>query len=129
MATYPKIPLRLRWWGLLLGMFTLLWLPIEDVTTTYLVVLSVAWCAWLAALAAWRGWLAQKRWRIVWLGGLAGLCIFPVELAFIIFKAGIHAHGFLDFSLYQISRLARLTPLWCMLGGLLGAVISRATKQ
>ena len=129
MAVYAKVPLRLRWWGLLQGGLTLFWLPIEDTTTTYLVILSIAWCAWLGAWAAWRGWLAQKKSRLVWLGALAGLSVFPVELAFILFKAGLHAHGFLDFSIYQISRLARLIPLWCLLGSLLGAVITRSTKQ
>jgi len=119
---YAKTPLILRWWGLFLGGITLFWLPVEDVTTTYLTILSLAWCAWLGVWTYWRGWLTPKKLRMVWLGVFAGLCVFPVEITFILFKAGLHAHGFLDFSIYQIGRLAALIPLWLILGGVSGTL-------
>ena len=35
-ASSKKLPLWLRWWGLLIGVVTLFWLPIEDTTLTLL---------------------------------------------------------------------------------------------
>jgi hypothetical protein len=126
-APSDKSPLYLRWWGLLWGIITFFWLPIEDITITFLVVVALGWCAWLGSWAAWRGLLLHSRRRLVWLGGGAGLLFFPLASAFILFKAGLHAHGFLDFSLFQITRLAWLTPVWVVVGGLVGGVVSRAS--
>jgi len=104
---------------------TFFWIPIEDVNMVWLTAIAVVWAAWLGVWATWRGVLAGWRWRLALLGAGAGLLFFPLAIAFILFKSGLHAHGFLDFSLYQISRLAWMTPVWMVFGGGAGAILTR----
>lgn len=124
MAPSSKPPLYLRWWGLLWGIVTFFWLPVEDVRIIYITVISVVWCFWLGFYAAWRGLLGKWRLRLFWLGIFSGLLFLPVSFMLILFKAGLHGHGFLDFSFYQIGRLALLTPVWAALGGVVGKILS-----
>jgi hypothetical protein len=121
-----KLPLWLRWSGLGTGVLTLAWFPIEDTQTIYLTVLSLLWSAWMAGWLATRprvrGWLVG-RWRFPLLGAGPGLLTAPVALGLVLFKAGIHAHGFLDFSVYQLTGIFARTPIWVILGCVVGIVI------
>jgi hypothetical protein len=49
-----------------------------------------------------------------------GLAAFPTALLLNILKTGLHAHGFLDLSLYQLRWVFLLSPLWIILGGFFG---------
>ena len=39
-------PLGLKWLTIGLGVVTLLWLRVEDITPNYVIGLGAAWCAW-----------------------------------------------------------------------------------
>jgi hypothetical protein len=121
--------LYLRWWGLLWGLVTIFWLPTEDVGSVFLTIISLVWCAWLGSWAAWRRAQAGQRWPPVWLGAGTGLIFFPVSLFFVLFKTGLHAHGFLEFSVYQITRLAWRALALGAIGGILGAFIGRCFPE
>lgn len=129
MAGSSKLPLRLRWSGLALGVLTLAWLPLEDTHTVYLTTLSLLWSAWLAGWLAHRPkvrvWLRSGNWTNSLLGAAAGLFSAPVALSLVIFKAGLHAHGFVDFSLNQLIQLLIRTPIWVLLGAVAGWVAYR----
>ena len=124
MANSKKLPLWLRWWGLLTGAVSIFWLPIEDTTLTMLGLISAGWGIWLA------GWLFQPSWfqltrlngwqRNAIGGGLSGFLLPLAALLLVLVKAGLHGHGFLDFSFYQLGWLLVRTPLWVGLGGLGG---------
>jgi hypothetical protein len=128
-AGSSKLPLWLRWFGLALGALTLAWLPIEDTHTVYLIIFSTLWSAWVAGWLSTRpkvsAWLSSSGWGFVLLGAVAGLVSASVAVGLVVFKAGIHAHGFLDFSNYQLARLLSRTPIWVALGAALGWVVSR----
>lgn len=119
----------LRWWGLAAGGLTLFWLPVEDTTLTWLGLLAAGWGVWLA------GWVAERvgyrvrglsaAWRRVLAGGLAGLLLPLAALLLVLVKAGLHGHGFLDFSFYQLGWLLVRTPLWVALGGLVAWVVGK----
>jgi hypothetical protein len=106
-------------------MVTIFWLPIEDLNIIFLSVMSLVWCLWLAVYAVWRGVLSGRTHRLFWLGVLSGFLFFPISMLFILFKAGLHAHGFLDFSASQIVRLGWLTLVWILLGGGVGAFFKK----
>lgn len=130
MESSKKLPLWLRWWGLINLAVTFVWLPIEDVQFRFITVLSVMWCAWIG------GWLwirFAKRWGTVYrgiaIGGVSGAMFFPAALALAVVKAGIHAHGFLDYSNFELGRLASFTPEMVLAGVILGLICSFLAKK
>jgi len=127
-AGSSKLPLRLRWSGLALGALTLAWLPVEDTHTLYLTIISLLWSAWLAgwlsAQPKVRAWLQSGGWAFALLGAAAGLGSALAAVGLVIIKAGLHAHGFVDFSLFQLTQLLARTPIWAVVGGLAGWVVS-----
>lgn len=120
-----KLPLWLRWWGLLNGAVTLFWLPVEDVLFSFISLLSAAWCLWFG------GWLWVRfgdRWGTVFrgvaVGGVSGAVFFPVVVVLAVFKGGIHAHGFLDYSNFELEKLLSFTPATVLGGMILGGLLS-----
>ncbi len=128
-ANSNKSPLWLRWWGILWAIVTLLWLPIEDIDTTKLVLVAAGWAIWLGIKLANGTFLAAAPWRFVWIGILSGFTILVFVFALVLFKAGMHRHGFLDFSFWQLGRVVRQTPWWVLAGGLAGGMIEIWHKQ
>lgn len=128
MAPSAKPPLALRWVGLFWGIVTFFWLPIEDTNLTLITILTLGWSAWLGVWLAWRGALAGRENRLVWLGGAAGGLSLPLAFIFMLIKAGLHGHGSLDFSWYQIGQLASYTPLWAALGAAVGLGVEHFSK-
>ncbi len=128
MANFRKLPLWLRWWGLLAGALTLFWIPIEDTTLTGLRFVSAAWGIWLAGWSYQRGWLRIKRFDLRWqkalAGGSAGLLMTLSALILVLIKAGLHGHGFLDFSFYQLEQMVYWTPVGVLLGALGGWMLA-----
>jgi hypothetical protein len=115
-SSKPTIPLTLRWAAIVLGVFTFLWLPVEDTTIILLLALSTAWCAWAAALVIQQSGTPRQPRRLLITGALAGLAVTPTALLFIVLKAGVHDHGFLDFTNRQVVLLVKITPAWVGLG-------------
>ena len=107
---------------------TLFWLPIEDTTLTWLGWVSAAWSVWLA------GWLDTRLkvrfsrigevGRSVLAGGLAGLLLPLTALVLVLIKAGLHGHGFLDVSLFQLGQILSRVPWWGLLGCLGGGMLA-----
>jgi hypothetical protein len=50
-------------------------------------------------------------------------------LLLVVLKAGLHGHGFLDFSFYQLGSLLVRTPLWVALGGLGGWMFGKFSRM
>jgi hypothetical protein len=132
-ASSKKLPLWLRWWGLLAGTISLFWFPVEDVTLNFLILVSASWGIWLAGWMYDRGFLKLKSastlWGMVLAGGLAGLMLPVAALVLVLIKAGLHGHGFLDFSFYQLGQILTRTPLWAGLGCLGGGLMSVIHRQ
>jgi hypothetical protein len=120
-SSKPKLPLAFRWAIIGWGLVTFIWLPFEDTTTIFVLLLSVGWCVLLA------GWLRNRFSQEIkltislFIGALGGLLIFPAVLLLTLLKAGLHDHGFLDFNTSQLLGIARSTPIWVIIGMLISA--------
>jgi hypothetical protein len=99
----------------------MIWLPIEDTSTTYVIPLAIGVCAWLAVRAFLRIGL-QLHYHIL-IGALAGLAVAPLAAFLMIFKSGLHAHGFPDFTLEQLWAVLLTSPYWGSAGLILGALV------
>lgn len=120
----------LRWWGLLNLAVTIIWLPKEDIQYTFITMLAMAWCIWFGA---WLWGMFAHRWgdvyRGVAVGGVSGAMFFPVALFLAVFKAGIHDHGFLDYSNFEIGVLLSYAPKMVVVGVILGGIVSFLMKK
>ncbi len=113
---------RWRIAGVILGILILLWLPIEDTHTGFVVVYS----SLIAALAALRFLLpftstsfspSTGRRKLPWIvyplvGLFAGLLVTPLSLALMALKSGLHGHGAPDFTPEQVTAVIWNTPVW-----------------
>lgn len=115
--TQLKLRLGLRWAAISLGVAMIIWLPIEDVNLNAVVSFSVLILVWGASNFL-IGKDSELNVRIFgWTGVLIGVAVGPLAVLLILIKGGLHSHGFLDFSLGQITRLLYTIPLWGI-GGL-----------
>ena len=123
--------------ALILGACILLWLPFEDTHTTWALGFGVAIAAWCAAFVMTKLWArltAQHpqfrplallaRFSLV--GLLAGLAVSPLALFLMVFKTGLHGHGFPDFTFDQLLSVLRRTPVFGLSGLLLSLGIGIA---
>jgi len=125
-----NLPLWLRWSGLGVGALTFFWLPKEDVGTVFVSILAASWSVWIG------GWLWGRfanRWGVVFrgaaIGGVSGAIFFPAALILVVIKAGIHDHGFLDYSNYELETLLAYTS-WMVSGGVVaGILISKLLEK
>jgi hypothetical protein len=120
-------PLWLRWMALPLSALTLLWLPVEDLTSSMPIVIAASWCLWLAARYLLRRNLSRHDSAPATntlTGLITGLMIPLLALLLMILKSGLHAHGFQDFPLVSMRRILAALP-WSGLAGLaLGLVFN-----
>lgn len=83
-------------------------------------VLAACFCG----LAAWRAGQGAFARAPLWagLGGglLAGLGVAPLAAGLMVFKNGLHAHGFPDFPAGEIAAVLGKTPLWGVSGLFVG---------
>lgn len=129
-----KLPLWLRWWGIFNGAVTFFWLPVEDIRYGFITLLAVIWCAWFGS---WLWIRFGNRWgklyRGVAVGGVSGAMFFPAVLILAALKAGIHAHGFLDYSNYELEQLLSYSPAMVtggmIAGGLIGILLEKRGKN
>jgi hypothetical protein len=113
-------PLWLRTAGLVIGASIFIWVPFEDLSLQWVLLLAAAICGWFAIRIllnhSTRNWLTVVRHSLV--GGLAGLLVAPVAFLLIILKNGLHAHQSPDFTVDQIQALLNLVP-YLSISGLL----------
>lgn len=96
----------------------LIWLPMEDVDAVWALLLGGTGCLWMATNVKMRA----KRLGLTWLGALSGLATPLAAGLLMLFKTGLHAHGFSDFSGPQLWGVLRLTPYLGMAGLAAGAI-------
>jgi hypothetical protein len=143
-AVSPRAAARLRVTALFLGACILLWLPFEDTRITWPLGFGIAitaWCAvflvnrYLASITAKhpqvRPLALLARFSLV--GLLAGLAVSPLTLFLMVFKTGLHGHGFPDFTFDQLLSVLRRTPVFGLSGLLLslgiGIILLYATNK
>ncbi len=117
-----RLKRRLRFGAFASGAIFFLWLPFEDTSLTWLLALSLAVSTLLATsilltrkAAAWSGYCLA--------GCLGGLAVTPIALLLMTLKTSLHAHLSPDFSIEQISLLLMTTPVWILVGALVGCGI------
>jgi hypothetical protein len=117
-----KTPAWLRISALLLGVWLLLWLPIEDQNEILVLLSAAAVNAWLALRYLARRSIPFGKGLLMptLLGLLAGLLVTPTALFLMAFKTGIHGHGSPDFTGEQILAVIYGTPIWGVAGLLVG---------
>ena len=131
-------PLGWRLSLILVSILILIWLPIEDNSTT-LVFLLAAWLSFLLGLA-FKNTLVQRRpadeadspsgatgyvsRRYLQAGTAAGLAMTPIALLLMALKTGIHGHGTPDYTAEQIAGVLKLTPLWFLAGLSVGLLVA-----
>lgn len=118
MDTYQ---LRLRWMSILLGGIILFWLPVEDQNFIAAIFFSIAICL-LGAFAFVLRKTPKSR-SYVWIGLMAGSGVGLVSFLLMVFKIGLHSHNSPDFSLSQLFQLIEITPIWGIVGSLVGGGI------
>jgi hypothetical protein len=114
----PKTTLAIRWAAIGLAVVSFIWLPVEDTTVAFLLAVALGWCAWAGV------WAFQQanrvdpisQGRLLAIGAIAGLAVSPMALILALLKAGLHGHGFLDFTNNQLVLIAKTTPGWILLG-------------
>jgi hypothetical protein len=109
---------RLRWCWFLVAGAILFWLPVEDVNFTAVTIFSAVICC-LGVLTLQSRWNLKPR-TYAWLGFFAGLGVGPLGVLLMVFKIGLHSHSRPDFTIVQLSSLIQVTPIWGLIGFLLG---------
>ena len=113
---------RIRILALILGILIFVWLPFEDTTLRWLILLAIAICAWGAARLL-IGFPSSTRigvWIYPISGALAGIAVAPTAIVLMIIKSGSHGHGTADFTIDQVVTLILRTPVWVISGILIG---------
>ncbi|UYN90192.1 MAG: hypothetical protein KIT08_02890 [Anaerolineales bacterium] len=115
-------PRVMRYMGASWLILFLVWLPFEDIGIVFPLVLALDLCVWLA-LRLWPFWSTLGDVLIAALAAGAGLAAVPVlTLGLMIFKGGLHGHGFPDFALSQFAYVLLAVPVCAIVGAVLGAV-------
>jgi len=131
----PRLPVWLRISFIFLGLFILLWLPVED--RSVVVVLLISGCVSILGLLAFLN-LRQQRWataeesgggkkQCLWIplaGMLAGAAVTLAAIALMALKTGLHGHGAPDYSPEQVSLVLRAAPLWVCVGLIFGVLVA-----
>jgi hypothetical protein len=109
------------------GVVLLFWLSYEDRTLQTPLMVAV-WVVVLIGLGLWvrvRSAPCQKIWsRYPLVGSLLGALIPPLAVLMTIFKSGLHAHGFLEFTTPELASVLQLTPSLALGGLALGMGVS-----
>ena len=115
-------PRWMRLLALVLGIALLLWFPIEDVSQLSVVLFAALISAWLALRSLLPVQPGGRYYLVRYLlvGALAGLAVIPLALLLMALKTGLHSHSAPDFTYEQMQVLLFRTPLWVIVGLLLG---------
>jgi hypothetical protein len=130
----------LRLGFIFLGIFILLWLPVEDSSLTLVLTISVCTSIlgvlallslqlqrWASAAQEGETGLQDRQGRKAILvyplaGMLAGVAVTLAAIAWMAIKTGVHGHGAPDYTPAQVSLVIRLAPLWVGLGLITGVL-------
>lgn len=114
--------LRRRYWGILLVGLFMVWLQVEDVETTNVLLLAGAANIWGITAFAVRH-ISSGGTKAFMLGGFFAGVFSPITaLIFIVVKAGYHAHGYLDYSTRQLAAMMKYSFLYGLWGVALGFI-------
>jgi len=130
-----RAPRWLRLFALILGAALVFWVTIEDRSERVVLFFSILICGLGAvhlmiriASDEVRGNTDEqskpitKLWIIYPLiGSAAGLAVTPVALFLMAFKSGVHGHGAPDYNPAQVMTVLSTTPLWILVGCVLGS--------
>lgn len=122
-------PRTLRMLGAGWLVFFLLWLPFEDSHILIPAILALDLCVWLA-LRLWSFWSTLGDVLAAALVAAAWLAAVPVfTLGLMLFKGGVHGHGFPDFALRQFGWVLLAIPACAALGALVGAGVHLTLRK
>ena len=107
----------------------LIWLPFEDTGIQSAIFLAAGVCAWAAVKIASKWRQNAPLWRFAALGLLAGVVIPLFAALTMIFKTGIHAHGFSEYSSSQFRAVLSAIPLAAVIGLILSLAYLRLRKR
>jgi hypothetical protein len=104
------------------------WLPIEDTQIWASAFLAFGAVAWLALR------LGPRFRSVSWLGaltmgGLLGGSLPLLTIFLMAFKSGLHAHGFADFTIRQLSVVLYSMPITIPIGLLIAALTKLTTSR
>lgn len=118
----------LRYAAIFLAILFFIGLPREDVSMGPVIVYAVLWAIWFLL----RVFINQAPSIPIWQSFLRGALIAGAVPLFavclLLFKSGLHAHGFPEYSAQQLIALLWQTPWWA-LGGAVGAGLWVAFKH
>ncbi len=123
---------RLLW--AIVGLVWFLWLGYEDRTLGIVMVvacllavrfLMTAWLRWVAGAESW----GERAGRSAALGALLGASVPALAALLIMMKVSLHSHPEPDFNLMDIRALLIRTPVWALVGLLVGASLGLMSKQ
>ncbi len=126
-----RLPRSIRAAFFILGVLTMFWLPLVETgvrnpqALALLAGLLVGIAIWVRSSGTPRG---PQLLRSTGIGGLAGLLVAPLAVFLMIFKSGLHSHGFPDYSPEQIMSVLGRLPWWAAAGtaaGLLAGLVER----
>lgn len=120
-----KAPLWLRWIGISIGALGFIWLPIEDQSLWFATLLSAAVSAWLALRYIYNQTDSPSLKKLSTIGVLSGALVTPMAVILIVFKSGLHSHGFLEFPLSKLVSYLINTIWWSLLGILVSILFYR----
>lgn len=107
----------------------LLWLPFEDTQIFFPALLAMDLGIWLV-LRGWPLWIRLSDVAVAALSAAAWLGSLPLlAVALMMFKSGLHGHGFGDFTVSQVQIALYAVPVCALLGGLLGAVVYMRNRK
>ena len=103
----------------------LLWLPFEDTEVTSPLLLAIWAGIWIVIVLARRLAGSRKLWRFALLGLLAGMGMPILTALFMVFKTGIHAHGFSEYGVNLFLFVFSIVPFRIVLGLVFGLMYLR----
>lgn len=107
----------------------LIWLPFEDTNVGSAVFLASG-VSVLAILKIARNWREKGAfWRFAALGLITGVSIPLLAATLMVFKSGLHAHGFSDFPISQFNLVLSAIPLAAVIGLMLSLVYLRLINR
>lgn len=116
--------IRLGWLGLVVTGGIIIWLRLEDVGGKHALLLGFGLSIWGWVLAAVKRGVVWRASAYAVLGTLIGFFTPFMAILIIVFKGGIHGHGYLDLSIYEIRDILRSAPSWGIVGAASGFILN-----
>lgn len=104
----------LRWSGAVWVALFLLWLPLEDTSTWPAQILAALGITW--GYVRFFGAAGSKGWTWVRRGLVVGLAVPILAVLLLVFKTGLHGHGFPELPLPRLAAPLTWLPVWLAAG-------------